>query len=147
MCKELWKINLLELINETNKQMMYEADQMKDNPVSELHMHKILFILYGSFYSKFNKDLFDANFEAWKYGPVEIDYRNNKLDKFNISLLDEELNYVKKLSKSLVRSNPWLLVENTHDMLCWINNYDENKVNCKIPNEQIKQEFKQKGCY
>lgn len=63
-----------------------KIDFNEESNVSELHIHKILFILYGAFYKEFNKELFNQNFQAWKYGPVEIDYRKafketNKKDK------------------------------------------------------------------
>ena len=89
-------INLINYINEIYHNLMKETDNMEQIDISELHMHKILFILYGKFLSKFNIELFNANFLAWKYGPVEIDYRNKKLEKFNnISLSNEQFNFFK----------------------------------------------------
>ena len=94
------KINLINYINEIYHKLMNETDGMEEIDISELHMHKILFILYGKFLSKFNIELFNANFLAWKYGPVEIDYRNKKLEKFNnISLTSEQFNFLNFILK------------------------------------------------
>ena len=43
------------------------SNKKEENKVSELHMHKILFIIYGDFYTKFKKELFEPNFEYTKY--------------------------------------------------------------------------------
>lgn len=150
------RINLIEFIKEINNGLTKntkELDLNEENNVSELHTHKILFIVYGAFYTKFKRELFEANFCAWKYGPVEIDYRKyvkNKnqfnLDKFNIVLNDnEEKIYLSHLIEKLLKFSPWSLVEYTHSLNAWINNYDYegNKLN-SIPKEDIFMSFENK---
>lgn len=51
------KINLIDFINDVNSELSkntQDLDFNEENNVSELHIHKILFILYGAFYKKFN---------------------------------------------------------------------------------------------
>lgn len=60
------KRNLISEIDKISEELFlpYSNDQKEENKVSELQVHKILYILYGNFYSKFNKELFDAKFQA-----------------------------------------------------------------------------------
>ncbi len=142
-----YKINLIDFNNEVNNKLMMETDEMSASDLSELHMHKLLYIQYGLFYKEFKKELFKCNFEAWKYGPVEINYRNNKEDKeyinqyFSIDLNKKEKTFLLKLTKKTVKFSPWVLVDFTHSTDAWFENYDEYKKHSKIPSEDIKKTF------
>lgn len=150
-------INLISFIkkinDDLNKTITKEQDFHEGNEISELHAHKILFIVYGAFHKKFNKEIFEPNFQAWKYGPVEIDYRNyvknndqSSLKKFNIVLNDnKEKVYLSNLIIKLLKFSPWSLVDYTHSLDAWINNYDneENKLN-SISKEDIFKSFENK---
>ena len=61
-------INLISFIkkinDDLNKTITKEQDFHEGNEISELHTHKILFIVYGAFYQKFNKEIFEPNFQA-----------------------------------------------------------------------------------
>ncbi len=149
------KVNLISFIEKNNSNLNRSTKEfeLEENNVSELHIHKILFIVYGAFYIKFNRELFEPNFQAWKYGPVEIDYRNyvknndqSSLKKFNIVLNDnKEKLYLSNLIIKLLKFSPWSLVDYTHSLDAWINNYDneENKLN-SISKEDIFKSFKNK---
>lgn len=70
------------------------------------------------------KELFNANFEAWKYGPIEIDFRQMKKDpkikfeKFNIFLSKEESKYLFELTCDLLtKTSPWMLVDISYETL------------------------------
>ena len=39
-------------------------------PISNLQLQKILYFIQGEYLSKIGKPLFEADFEAWQYGPV-----------------------------------------------------------------------------
>lgn len=150
------KINLIDFIKEINSKLSKytkEQDLNEENNVSELHIHKILFIIYGAFYTKFKKELFKPNFQAWKYGPVEIDYRryikNHEpfdFDKFDVSLKEnKEKMYLSNLITKLLKFSPWSLVEYTHSLDAWIDNYDcEDKELNLIPKEEIFKSFENK---
>ncbi len=153
---------IIDFINETNKEIFNdivedftqsfykskskEAVESKEasesNEVTELHMHKILFFIYGSFYKQFKIKLWEPNFEAWKYGPVEVNYRNfKKLDK---SINIDELNIIQKKFlnekiQSLLKTSIWNIVEFSHSLNCWINHY--NSDNNKISTDEIMNDF------
>lgn len=94
--------------------------------------------------------MFSPNFQTWKYGPVEIDFRkdfkeqNKTYSKFDIVLsIEAEKIYLNKLITKLLKFSAWSLVEYIHTLDAWINNYDsqENKLN-PIPKEDIIETFK-----
>ncbi len=141
-------INLIQFVKELNLQLLDSStEQVEQYDVSELMMHKILYIQYGLFYSKFNKELFPhANFVAWKLGPVEIDYRKNKetylnIQKFNICLNQEEVDYLKLITKKLLQTSAFFLVDFTHTTQAWLDAYEEGKSNSIFP-DAIKETFK-----
>ncbi|MDE6894503.1 MAG: DUF4065 domain-containing protein [Malacoplasma sp.] len=152
--------NLIDLIISINNSMDDELENLylykksvddQENKISELFMHKILFFIYGGFYKNFQKDLFEPNFEAWKYGPVEIDYRkefkkNNEpnFQKFNLNKLklnNEEKKYLKTTLSNLLKNSPWNLVSISHDTIAWKNRYSPDSNN-KIFKEDIIESFK-----
>lgn len=145
------QINLINFIQEKNKELnkVSKFEEQEENDVSELHFHKILFILYGSFYAKFNKELFNPNFKAWKNGPVEQDYhlikkenKNNLKIKFNFKFeTNIEKEYLTKITIKLLKFSPWSLVEYTHSLDAWINNYIESQSK-EIPKKDIIRTFK-----
>ena len=144
--------NLISLINQINKKLATSSDpEFEDNDISELQMHKILYILYGGFYATYQKELFSPNFEAWRHGPVEIDYRKayknqinlNEIDKFEININLDELRFLKSLIRKTLNFSAWSLVQFTHNTEAWSSNYNENNRKCKpIPAEEIKKSFK-----
>lgn len=148
-------MHLIKHINKINKKIAKELSvdgAEYDCNVSELQMHKILFILYGAFYKHFEKELFNANFEAWKYGPVEINYRkycnesssDYYLKNFDIkfTLTKKQNEYLNKLINILLKKSVWTLIELTHLIPAWKNNFKENESHCKIPNKDIHKSFK-----
>ena len=145
------RINLIDFIYQENNNLNQTVTaEFEENNVSELHMHKILYLLFGLFYRKFKRDLFaGANFEAWKYGPVEVDFRiafKNKtlkgLTKFNLVLTKAEIVFLTKLTKKFLCYSPWLLVDIAHASDPWSNSYDDQKINRnKITVEEIHKNF------
>ena len=150
-------INLISFIkkinDDLNKTITKEQDFHEGNEISELHTHKILFIVYGAFYEKFNKEIFEPNFQAWKYGPVEIDYRKfikdndeKNLNKFDCEINNNEKIYLEKLIIKLLKFSPWSLVEYTHSLDAWINNYEGEEIDYKrIPKEDIFKSFENRN--
>lgn len=155
--KEIKKINIIDFIIDINKNLF--ADTKEDNEISELSIHKILYIIYGNFYSKFQWVLFNANFEAWRYGPVEINFRKyfNKKNKisyddklkihenFNVNLNNEEKDFLFEIIERLLHFSPWTLVHYTHSTDPWLNN--AKKHSSKIPIEEIWKWFKNNKLY
>lgn len=142
--------NLIKYIEDINKSFFENSKVKIENPVTELHMHKILFFLYGSFWKKFYKELFNANFEAWKYGPVEINYRNNKDSNKNLNILfplnvsklsKDEKEYLDNTIRKLLKVSAIRLMEASHLTNVWKNAYDANKKRIRISNDDIKTDF------
>lgn len=142
------KINLIDFLNDTNNELLSSTDGMAKNNLSELQIHKILFLEYGMFYNKFHKELFNPHFEAWKYGPVEVNYRKNinnpmvLTELFSVSLNEEEFKYLKQLSKDLIQISPWTLVDVTHTLDSWIKNYKDGSSHQSINPKDIREDFK-----
>lgn len=130
-------INLIELINNNEK-------------IDEIKIHKILFIIYGKFNKKFSIDLFEPKFEAWKYGPVEIDYRdsnaNNILNKKFILKINsnEQFNYLIKIIKKVLSYDVNQLISYTHKNYAWSINYRNDIKHIKIEKNQIIESFNMK---
>lgn len=124
-------INLIDLIALSNTK----------NDLSELKYHKMLFLIYKELKKQLNKEIFDCNFEAWKYGPVEIDFRkywkNNCLqcyNKFNLSKLNqEEYKILLDVIYKFNFLNTSSLIELTHNDKIWKQNFisinGRNKIN------------------
>ncbi len=136
-------MNLINYINEINDKILgSDNEECLKTSISELMIHKVLYIIYGAFYKKFYRELFVPKFVAWKYGPVEIEYREaNKLNKdtsnhFEVSVNDEEREYLQNLISRLLWFSPWFLVELTQDTKAWSKNYVEGCSN-EIPNQEI----------
>ena len=145
-------INLIDLINEENNSLnQADTEELEEDNVSELQMHKILYLLFGEFYKKFNKSLFNnSNFEAWKLGPVEVDFRwafkNKKIKeitKFNVFLNEEEIYFLKSLIQKFLHFSVWSLVEITHSSDAWIHNYSDvdSTSRNKISEKDIQENF------
>ena len=145
-------VNLIDLINEENNSLnQVDTKELEEDNVSELQMHKILYLLFGEFYKKFNKSLFNnSNFEAWKLGPVEVDFRwafkNKKIKeitKFNVFLNEEEIYFLKSLIQKFLHFSVWSLVEITHSSDAWIHNYSDvdGTSRNKISEKDIQENF------
>ncbi len=144
------KNNIISLIKgkyiETKKEVFdFNKNVLKNKEfgeITELHMHKILYFLFGYFWKEYKKELFSPDFEAWKYGPIEINYRNNELEKFDdLSLDKNELKFIDGIIFGLLKYDVWSLVDESHKTSPWINNFDENVEHIKIDKEEIKKYF------
>lgn len=153
MSVSLQEVNLIDFIQEVNNENFDNTKEMReDSSLNELHMHKLLYFLYGKFWREFQKELFKPKFLAWKYGPVEINYRNYlkapvgskeaegfykkfwvRVNKQEMKFLHEEINWLAELPD-------YYLVDVSHTTRPWINHHEPNKSN-EIPNQEIKDEF------
>ena len=143
------QVNLIDFVKQVNESLnISNVDQKEENPISELMMHKILYLLYGEFYQTYQRELFkNANFVAWKLGPVELDYRTwlqnrqqIQCTKFNLDLSFAEVDFLENLIKKLLRHSPWYLVDVTHYSQPWLNAYKNSKTQ-NISIETIKSYF------
>lgn len=135
------KKDIVQYINEVNKELCKDTNEI--NEVTELQMHKMLFLIYGRFYNQYNIELWQPNFEAWKYGPVEINYRHNNQELVKAidinQLKDGEKDQLKKMIIKLLKFSVWGLVDYTHTLDSWKNHYE--KEDNVISAKEIQDEF------
>lgn len=145
--------------------------------ISPLKLQKAMYLLFGMWggnalrinediekgegtveiIEKVPESLFEANFEAWKYGPVDIDvyerYKENKykgsisslagLIDASISIQGPLLEFVDSVLKQVFEINDFSLVSITQDDEVWKDAYN-NKENIKMSGEDIVKEYKDK---
>ena len=76
-------------------------------PITALKLQKIIYFIYGYGLAKYNKVLFNANFKAWRYGPVdETIYQEFK------SYGGEDITSFAKDAKGYSYFPNWILSEN-----------------------------------
>lgn len=106
--------------------------------------------------NKLYEDLFEPNFEAWKYGPVDPDvyfkfkYRNDYKGKNKINPIKDVDDGVMTMIKSFIDEtlneifdiSDFTLVDITHEDNSWKETYKKYpEGNGKIDSESIKQEY------
>lgn len=125
----------------------------------------LLFAFYGATYGMIDneiddefegqtyaKRLFDADFEAWRYGPVEIEvYKKQKSGDYELaddvkiprsaaewnnimSFIDDIINQTNKI-------NDFGLVDRTHQDNAWANKFQEGISHIKMDNSEIIKEY------
>lgn len=122
--------------------------------LTNLQIHKLLYIAHMFHLGDFEKPLIHEEFEAWAYGPVQPDlYHHAKVygsspvknifhtvapiaDSQETKYLDEVVNQFSSKSPS------WLVAATHWDKGAWAKNYRSNSRGVKIPNSDILQEFK-----
>ncbi len=98
--------------------------------------------------------LFDADFEAWVYGPVDstvyFDFKNDKFslagfesNNFLDSLDDFTRGYVQDMTDKIFNTSDFTLVDLSHDDSSWKSKFDRNnpRASGKISNESIINEY------
>lgn len=103
-------------------------------PVSNLKLQKMLYFLYGWYYAKFNKNLFEDNFVAWKLGPVvqEVYFEYSKYianpicENYNIQLdlNKQEIGFIDESIESLKDKSARDLVNKSHETIPWKTTFD-----------------------
>ena len=100
-----------------------------------------------------NDFLFEPNFEAWAYGPVDPEvyqeYRRDnsfdaaKADAFEESLDDLLKAFLEDYTERIFNTSDFTLVDLSHRDKCWKNRYDINDLyhNEKIPGEESISEY------
>lgn len=97
-----------------------------EHPISNLQLQKILYYIQHDFLVNKNKELFEDEFAAWKFGPIvpsiyhvystaggmklEETYEDIDLNSFE----PEDLETINSIVEEKREKNPWLLVDETH---------------------------------
>ena len=150
--------------------------KLNDVDISPIKLQKVMYFLFAYYggWAKYNNEnsnfnetdnenisthLFDANFVAWDYGPVEEEvYQKYKLERKyfyieNADVCKEKLNSIDRnvtgmiehLYNQIIDLNDFTLVDVSHKDEAWKRNYQSRKnglVNAKtIDNEDIINEY------
>lgn len=94
--------------------------------IDEMKLHKLLYFAQRECYIQYGEPLFEAHFEAWKYGPVVIKIRNlYKMGLLNESLSPEAIQKYQVVMNSVFRryasKDSWSLSTLVHMEASWQN--------------------------
>lgn len=122
--------------------------------LTNLKLHKMLYIAQMFSIGRRGVGLFDARIEAWEYGPVvpevyhELKYAGNSaippflfpLRRGNLE--HEEISFISEIYNMVKDFRGWELVAITHrDGGAWSNNYEPGKHGILISSEDMKREY------
>lgn len=144
-----------------------------NKPVSNLQLQKIMYFAQGEFLAKYDQPLIDGQFSRWQYGPVlrevySIFKYNGPLPIHNVavisndiftmidkkkaevttaeSLKNEEIfSKFKDIIIKLLNTEPWALVDLSHEQKIW-SDYEEEIKEHSAPDytdDEIKETFKE----
>lgn len=129
--------------------------EKRDWKATNLELQKLLYIAQVFSFEVRKKRLFDAEIQAWKYGPVipkvygEFKkYSNSYIPKSAFSEKVKECNkdendFIDKIAKLTKDIKGWQLVGLTHRSgTAWDKNFKDNILYSIIPEEDMKDEFK-----
>lgn len=132
---------------------------------SSIRVLKVLYLLYAYYgatygslkydddeFEKYPSRLFDADFEAWQYGPVDCEvWSDYKYDKFvkkeflgNTSQEKDVILFINDLITQMNEVNDFGLVERTHQDTSWSNVYRVDEKHIKMDNDKIVEEYIEK---
>lgn len=140
--------------------------------ISPIKLHKSLYFLYAYWGSKiklskiklddvipemvemdfsdYDEELFDADFEAWAYGPVDRDvylwHKENSIDVSWVCCMNikkEILDYIDDLLIRIFNTSDFGLVDLCQEDNCWKSVYDRSFKN-KINSQSIIEEYMRK---
>lgn len=146
---------------------LIKEHRSRGRELSRIKLQKALYFLFA-FYGgtttvmnladedQFNTYLFDANFEAWAYGPVDREvyfkYKRDEYshllndfdsDKFLSEMKDYTREFVEDMVSRIFNTSDFGLVNLSHEDTSWSNNFDKDKPtqSNKIDNEMIINEY------
>lgn len=155
-------INKKELV----EYIKYSFLEYKGHTITPIKLQKTLYFLYA-FWAKYvllakngqktendfqdqDEQLFEANFYAWAYGPVDDEvYRSfkstpeidhSKVDMFVKNTAVEVKEFVDSFAIKLFNTSDFGLVDLSHRDECWIKHY-RSGVSSKIEGKEIREEY------
>lgn len=172
--KKAGKKNMIDKWDLTNYIINYHQQQYKD-AISMIKLHKSLYFLYAFWGCKirqrqylmkngeieeitnkldsYNEELFNAEFEAWAWGPVEAQIysfmKDNTLNcdesikKQKFVCDDFILSFINYYLDKIFISNDFCLVDLAQEDKCWSNVYIKNERN-RMNNKEIIEEYAKK---
>lgn len=94
--------------------------------IDEMKLHKLLYFAQREAIIQTGAPLFEAQFAAWKYGPVIVEVRNSyRMDSLTSLPSDEELlpykDVIDYVFQNYATRDSWTLSMLTHGESCWQN--------------------------
>lgn len=150
-----------------DKNVLIQHLYRKIENMSNIRLQKTLYLLfafYGATYGMLEQDaeltesypkyLFNADFEAWRYGPVDNEvysnYKNGCYDDFGNEYIGETveeknaLSQVNDLIEQANEINDFGLVDRTHQDESWSSKYQEGVSHIKMDSDAIIKEYAEK---
>ena len=144
-----------------NSQDVFEVSkyiiQNTDNGISNLELQKYLYLLQAAFLRDYNKPLFVNKIEAWRNGPVVREMYNmfkifgsdkipnDLFSNSDLSLTEEEIQYMNTAIKQLSKYSAQELVYSTHSYDTWRNVWNNESRNKEITIEEIRRYHNENG--
>ncbi len=141
---------------------LIEVSVSDKNPLSNLHIHKLLYMVHGHMLALKGRPLCSEGFKAWNYGPV-LPKLYKKLQKYQRNLINdyifpkdaawkpeehkikdiEALVFIRFVYDAYKKYSLSQLVDITHKSgSAWDTSYkNENNYQISIPNDLIKKDF------
>ncbi len=131
---------------------------VKDYPLSNLKLQKLLYFIQAYFLSVYGRPCFQESIEAWDFGPVvpEAYYEYKKYGANSIPYVfydpfdgaedkinEEDKSSINRVLDVMANYSATALVSLTHSQDPWKNVYDPYHRHIKISNESIREYFKQ----
>ena len=140
-------------IMDAAKYLIYLSYNLKVRSLTPLKLQKILYLSQGGSYVWDDRELFLEEFEAWKYGPVNLEvyqyfkkYGSDEIPEWEgdkgFFLKEEERETLQVVWNSYSDQTASQLVSLTHRHRPWIMNYI-NGERVRISNEDIRDYFKE----
>lgn len=100
------------------------ANENNNEAVDEMKIHKLLYFAQRESFIRFNRPLFNAEFHAWRYGPVLHEVRTAYKDETILSikpspLTPNQLIVMDYVFKQYSQKNSWSLSRLTHGEYSW----------------------------
>lgn len=94
--------------------------------IDQMKLHKILYFVQRETIIKLEHPMFDEPFEAWVYGPVNVQvrrfYNKNKFKfklKTDLKINDDYTSIINEVLKKYYMKDSWSLSNITHEELSW----------------------------
>lgn len=142
------KVNVLNLAAYIKERY---AKENNNEQIDEMKIHKLLYFAQREALILFNTPLFDADFHAWKYGPVlhevRAAYKDDTILKMeSLNLTDEQKTIMDYVFEQYSKKSSWSLSRLTHGEYSWkharkgISEYENS--DAIIPLEEIRYDAK-----
>lgn len=132
-------ISFGDLISKLIEKELIEENMIDE--ITELKVHKTLYFAYGIFYGLYHLELFNPNFEAWRYGPVEVNYRYRFGNDLKLFYEEEYQDDIDGIFTKLLNADVWDLVDFSHETPPWKNAWERGVAFSKMDNNDIRIHF------